>query len=374
MPWPTGEWPLGPLPDGVDLDGLIAEAFDPDGPLHQTYAVVDRPPRSTGLRALRRIASAVGQARASRSCRRPPCCRGRWPSRCCTRSSACWWTKGGSLLDGPAPVPLWSDADDPRRRDHPAATLGDARRARLSRGVRGPRALRHPPDAVRDGADRTWRPSPPIDRWPCLRAPGSTTRPAPATSISGIVARHGRTMESPTGTSCADRLFGPLGMTSATVTFDDVGTWVGRLLRLRHRPRLCPVRSALPPRRRLGRSQAAPRGMGGPRTPAPIGRPRRRRLLRLALVDAARTRSAPFGPPVTRASTSTSARTSISFWSGWVGPRPTTREDVKQWRTRVIEASHVDPRRLAGLPETDIPPALDYAASPTARPGPGPTR
>ena len=39
-PGPRRRGPVGALPDGVDVDQLMAEAFDPAGPLHQTYAVV----------------------------------------------------------------------------------------------------------------------------------------------------------------------------------------------------------------------------------------------------------------------------------------------------------------------------------------------
>ena len=39
VPWPSDHWPVGALPDGVELDGLMDAAFDPDGPLQDTYAV-----------------------------------------------------------------------------------------------------------------------------------------------------------------------------------------------------------------------------------------------------------------------------------------------------------------------------------------------
>jgi CubicO group peptidase (beta-lactamase class C family) len=38
--WPTEEWPRGPLPAGVDVDRLLNEVFDEDGPLASTHAVV----------------------------------------------------------------------------------------------------------------------------------------------------------------------------------------------------------------------------------------------------------------------------------------------------------------------------------------------
>lgn len=40
LPWPTIEWPIGEVPDGVDLDALIDELFDDDGPIARTFASV----------------------------------------------------------------------------------------------------------------------------------------------------------------------------------------------------------------------------------------------------------------------------------------------------------------------------------------------
>ena len=40
VPWPRAEWPTAPVPDGVDIEALMEAAFDPDGPLRDTYAVV----------------------------------------------------------------------------------------------------------------------------------------------------------------------------------------------------------------------------------------------------------------------------------------------------------------------------------------------
>jgi len=39
VPWPLDDWPTAPLPAGVDLDPLMDAAFDPSGPLRDTYAV-----------------------------------------------------------------------------------------------------------------------------------------------------------------------------------------------------------------------------------------------------------------------------------------------------------------------------------------------
>lgn len=40
MTWPTARWPQGPLPSAVDLRPLFDRAFDDDGPLAETQAVV----------------------------------------------------------------------------------------------------------------------------------------------------------------------------------------------------------------------------------------------------------------------------------------------------------------------------------------------
>ncbi|HEX7444595.1 MAG TPA: serine hydrolase, partial [Acidimicrobiales bacterium] len=39
VPWPTEEWPTGSVPADVDLEPLVDAAFDPEGPLRDTYAV-----------------------------------------------------------------------------------------------------------------------------------------------------------------------------------------------------------------------------------------------------------------------------------------------------------------------------------------------
>lgn len=40
MPWPTAEWPTGAVPAGVDLEPLLDEVMDPEGALARTRAVV----------------------------------------------------------------------------------------------------------------------------------------------------------------------------------------------------------------------------------------------------------------------------------------------------------------------------------------------
>ena len=71
---------------------------------------------------------------------------------------------------------------------------------------------------------------------PLAVPPGTRFNYSSGTSniVSGIVAQivgHG----DPYRQFLADRLFSPIGMTSASVTLDDVGTWVGRVLCVCHR-------------------------------------------------------------------------------------------------------------------------------------------
>ncbi len=40
VPWPTAEWPTAPAPPGVDLSSLLEEAFDDEGPMARSFAVV----------------------------------------------------------------------------------------------------------------------------------------------------------------------------------------------------------------------------------------------------------------------------------------------------------------------------------------------
>ena len=151
-----------------------------------------------------------------------------------------------------------------------------------------PEDVRRHPDAVRDGVRRTWRRSPPTGPWP--PPPGTRFNYSTGTSmvVSGIVARTLGAGRPRTAAFLADRLFGPLGMTSATAGLRRRRLVGGRLLRARHGPRLRPVRPALPARRHLGRPAPAARGLGRRRAHAPLGRPRRRPPLRRPLVDPGR--------------------------------------------------------------------------------------
>jgi len=223
VPWPGAEWPTGPLPDGVDLAGALEAAFDPEGPLHQTYAVaiVHR-----GLLVLERYDGLLPQ----------------WdkPGKPVVADTPLLsWSMAKSMLhavvgmlvgegllalDEPAPVPEWREPGDPRGaitlrhlltmtdgldfvEEYEDAESSDVLQMLFGRGQQ---------DMAGFAADR-----------PLGAPPGTRFNYSSGTSniISGIVARllgpgpgYRQFLD--------DRLFGPLGMTSATATFDDAGTWV----------------------------------------------------------------------------------------------------------------------------------------------------
>ncbi len=223
VPWPAREWPVGPLPEGVDLSEAMEEAFDPEGPLHQTYAVaiVHR-----GRLVFERYDGLLPQ----------------WdkPGKPVGRDTPLLsWSMAKSMLhavvgmlveegrlslDEPAPVPGWEDPGDPRgaitlqqlleMRDglHFVEEYEDAETSDVIQMLFG----RGRADMAAFAADR------PLDATPGTRFNYSS---GTSNIVSGIVARTlgpGRPYEE----FLADRLFGPIGMTSATATFDEAGTWV----------------------------------------------------------------------------------------------------------------------------------------------------
>ena len=182
---PHGRGPTG-RPGQAGLDHLLDEAFDPDGPLAETYAVVvvhrgrlvaerygGADPPAGPDRSVRHDAAVVvdGQVDAPR--------------------------RGGVLVgDGRLDLGARPRCPPGRRRrspggHHPRAAAGDPRRARLRRGLRGPGRLRRDGDAV--GAGRTtWPATPPTARSAAL--PGRLFHYSSGTTniVSGVVARRPR--------------------------------------------------------------------------------------------------------------------------------------------------------------------------------------
>jgi CubicO group peptidase (beta-lactamase class C family) len=223
IPWPTLEWPEGEPPAGVQLDGLLDAVCDDNGPLARTYAVVV-------VHRGRVVAERYqGQLEHFDRPADPVTPQTRLLSWSMAKSMlhatvGLLVGEGRLELDTPADVPEWAGADDPRH----AITL------------RHLLAMRDGLDFVEDyvdervsdviemlfGAGQADTAHFAADR-PLAAAPGERFNYSSGTSniISSVVARtvgHGPAYEEFLRT----RLFGPLGMQSATPELDATGTWV----------------------------------------------------------------------------------------------------------------------------------------------------
>ncbi len=221
--WPTGEWPEGELPTGVHLEDLLDDAFDPEGPLRQTYAVVVV---HRGRLVTERYGGAIPQwDKPGKPVGRET------PLLSWSMAKSALHAVVGMLVDdgrlalgSPVPVPEWRAPDDPRHsitledllsmRDGLAFTeeyedpdTSDVLQMLFGRGSA---------DMAAFAADR-----------PLAAPPGTRFNYSSGTSniVSGIVARELGPGE-PYRRFLDERLFGPLGMTTASATFDEAGTWV----------------------------------------------------------------------------------------------------------------------------------------------------
>jgi CubicO group peptidase (beta-lactamase class C family) len=223
VPWPTTSWPAGPVPPGVDLAPLLAHAFDDDGPLATTYAVVV-------VHRGRLVAERYGGQLPHFD--RPP-------DPVTAESPLLSWSMAKSVLhaavgllvgdgrldlDAPVDVPLWADPADPRH----AITL------------RQLLAMRDGLDFVEDyvdervsdviemlfGAGQENMAQFAADR-PLAAAPGTRFNYSSGTSniVSSVVAREVGA-GAPYAAFLRRRLFGPLDMGSAEPELDPTGVWV----------------------------------------------------------------------------------------------------------------------------------------------------
>jgi CubicO group peptidase (beta-lactamase class C family) len=223
LPWPGAAWPAGPLPDGVDLAAAMDAAFDPEGSLHQTYAVVIV---HRGRVVLERYDGLLPQwdKPGKPVVRDTPLLSWSMAKSMLHAVVGMLVEEGRLILDDPAPVPDWQVPGDPRGaitlqhllemrdgldfvEEYEDAETSDVLQMLFGRGQ---------DDMAAFAADH-----------PLAAPPGTRFNYSSGTSniISGIVARtlgRGR----PYREFLADRLFDPLGMTSATATFDKAGTWV----------------------------------------------------------------------------------------------------------------------------------------------------
>ena len=223
LAWPTDEWPTGPVPDGVDLDALLDELFEPGGHLRTTYAAVvvhrgrliaeryaheiehfDRPPEPVGpttpllswSMAKSMLHAIVGMLVA----------------------------EGRLALDAPVDVPEWAGANDGRGaitlehllamrdgldfvEDYVDDTISDVIEMLFASGQ---------DDVAHFAADRGLY-APPDTRF--NYSSGTTN------IVSGLVARLLGAGD-PYERFLTDRLFAPIGMRSATARFDQAGTWI----------------------------------------------------------------------------------------------------------------------------------------------------
>jgi CubicO group peptidase (beta-lactamase class C family) len=222
-PWPDPDWAEAPLPSGVDLAPLLDAAFDTDGPLARTYAVVvihrgrlvaerydgviehwDRADEPVGRDTLllswsmaksmlhAAVGILVGQARLR--------------------------------LDAPAPVPQWAGPSDPRR----MITLQQLLEMRDGLDFAEDYVDERASDVIEMlfGGGKDDVAAFAADR-PPLVPPGTRFNYSSGTSniVSAVVGR-----EVGLGEAYAqflhDRLFEPIGARSARPTLDAAGTWV----------------------------------------------------------------------------------------------------------------------------------------------------
>ncbi len=226
IPWPDAhcpDWAVAEPPAGVELKPLLDEAFDDDGPLARTFAVVivhrgaivaeryggfiehfDRAPDPVGpgtkllswSMAKSMLHSAVGIL----------------------------VNEGNLSLTGPAPVPEWSDPGDPRHEitiqdmlemrdgldfteDYVDAGVSDVIQMLFGTG-------QHDVAAFAGGRGARWRAG---ERF--SYSSGTTN------VLAGILKRTvgaGQAMEH----WLSERIFGPIGAKSVTPGFDQSGTWV----------------------------------------------------------------------------------------------------------------------------------------------------
>jgi CubicO group peptidase (beta-lactamase class C family) len=223
VPYPTHGWPTGPVPDGVEIGPLVEAAFDPIGPLAETYAliIVHR-----GLLVYERYEGRLPRLDG--------------PGRPVTVDTPLLsWSMAKSVLhavvgllahdgrldpDGPADVPLWRRRGDPRREitlQHLLEMRDGLEFAEDYEDAEHSDVL-----TMLFGAGRSDMAAFAADR-PLAARPGTRFNYSSGTSniLSGIVARTVGAGELYRAL-LDERLFRPVGMASARATFDDAGTWV----------------------------------------------------------------------------------------------------------------------------------------------------
>ena len=223
-PWPTPVWPSGPVPSGVDLEGLLDEVFDEDGPCRTTNAVVV-------IHKGRLIAERYAGVREFFD---------RDPEPVDASTPLISWSMAKSMLQSllftyidegafsleqPLDIPEWNTSGDPRA----TITLGELLAMRDGLSFSEEYDDTKPSDAIAMlfGEGRTDMAHYAASR-PLLHAPGTTYSYSSGTTniISGALRRH-LGGEVAYRAALRDRLFGPLHMESALPGFDEAGTFIG---------------------------------------------------------------------------------------------------------------------------------------------------
>lgn len=221
--WPTDDWPRREPPRGIALDEIVAEAFGPDSPLHDTYGVVVV---SQGAIVAERYAGALPSFTGPGTPVDASTPLLSW-SMAKTMLAIIVGTlvdEGRLDLDAPVAVPEWDDVDDPRRE----ITLRNLLAMRDGLDFTEEYTLDAPSDVVAmlfgEGAHDMAHFA--ADR-PLAASPG--TRYNYSSGSTNIISRLvGDIFGGEAGMRAAlnERLFRPLSMNSARPTFDPAGTFI----------------------------------------------------------------------------------------------------------------------------------------------------
>lgn len=219
VPWPTQEWPAGELPAHADrarIDALLAQAFEGDGSvLGETHAVVVI---QGGKLILERYGAGRGPDDTCHS----------WSKAKSITQALVGMLVGDGKIDiyRPADVPEWSGAGDPRG----AITLDQM--LRMSSGLKFNEA--YLPDEPSDVIPMLFGPGQDdvaafAAGYPLTRAPGTFWSYSSGTTniIARTAARAANAFGPAFEAFMRERLFTPLGMTSAAPKFDAAGTFIG---------------------------------------------------------------------------------------------------------------------------------------------------
>ena len=223
VPWPSGSWPSGEVPAGVDLAPLLDAAFDPDGSLTQTYAVVVV---HRGRLVAERYGGAIEHWDRKDEDVGPETLLLSWSiAKSMLHALVGMLVAEGRLdVEAPAEVPQWREPGDPRA----AITLEDLLAMRDGLDFAEEYVDAGASDVIEmlfgTGAGDTAAFT--ADR-PLAAPPGERFNYSSGTTnvISGIVARTVGPGE-PYQRFLQERLLDPLGMRSANATFDAAGTWI----------------------------------------------------------------------------------------------------------------------------------------------------